>query len=34
MDEFTLEPPNGFEPGTPGLGIRCPNHYNNWKDVC
>ena len=20
----------GFEPSTPGLGIQCPNHYDNW----
>ena len=24
--ESTLEPPNSFEPGTPGLGIQRPNH--------
>ena len=23
--ESTLEPPSGFEFGTPGLGIQCPN---------
>ena len=23
--ESTLEPPSGFEHGTPGLGIQCPN---------
>ena len=31
MDEFTLEPPNGREPKTHGLGIQHPNHYNNHK---
>ena len=25
--ESTLEPPSGFEHGTPGLGIQCLNHY-------
>ena len=24
--ESTLEPPSGFEHGTPGLGIQCLNH--------
>ena len=24
--ESTLEPPSGFEHGTPGLGIQRPNH--------
>ena len=24
--ELTLEPPNGSEPGTPGLGIQSLNH--------
>ena len=24
--KFTLEPPSGLEPGTPGLGIQRPNH--------
>ena len=24
--ELTLGPPSGFEHGTPGLGIQCPNH--------
>ena len=24
--ELTLEPPSGFEPGTPGLGIQHLNH--------
>ena len=24
--ELNLEPPDGFEPGTPGLGIQRPNH--------
>ena len=24
--ESTLEPLSGFEHGTPGLGIQCPNH--------
>ena len=24
--ELTLEPPSGFEHGTPGLGIQYPNH--------
>ena len=24
--ELTLEPPSGFEHGTPGLGIQCLNH--------
>ena len=31
---FTLEPPSGFEPGMPGLGIQHSNHYGNWEDVC
>ena len=25
--ESTLEPPSGFEHGTPGLGIQCLNHW-------
>ena len=29
--ELTLEPPSGFEPGAPRLGIQCPNHYVNGK---
>ena len=29
--ELTLEPPSGFEHGTPGLGIQRLNHYNNKK---
>ena len=33
-DEFTLEQPSSFEPGTSGLGIQRPNHYDNWEDVC
>ena len=24
--ESTLEPPNGFEPETPGLAVQRPNH--------
>ena len=32
--DFTLEPPSGFEPGTPGLGNQQPNHYDNWGEVC
>ena len=32
--ELTLEPPSGFEHGTPGLEIQHPNHYDNWEDVC
>ena len=24
--ELTLEPPSGFDPGIPGLGIQFPNH--------
>ena len=24
--ESTMEPPSGIEPGTPGLGIQCPDH--------
>ena len=32
--ELTLEPPSGFEPGAPRLGIQCPNHYVKWEDVC
>ena len=24
--KFTLEPPSGLEPETPGLGIQRPNH--------
>ena len=27
--ESSLEPPSSFEPGTPGLGIQCPNHWDN-----
>ena len=27
--ESSLEPPSTFEPGTPGLGIHCPNHWDN-----
>ena len=32
--ELTLEPPSGFEPETPRLGIQCPNDYDNWEDIC
>ena len=32
--DFTLEPPSGFEPGTPGLGNQHPNHCDNWGEVC
>ena len=31
---FTLEPPSGFEPGTPRLGNQHPNHYGNLEEVC
>ena len=34
QDEFTLELFSSFEPWTLWLGIQCPNHYNNWEDVC
>ena len=39
--ESTLEPPNGFEPWTPGIGVQCPNHWLKniffstiWKTKC
>ena len=32
--ELTFELPNGFELGTPVLGIQHTNHYDNWEDIC
>ena len=29
--ESTLEPPNGFEHETPGLGIQCLKHYASYN---
>ena len=28
------QPPSGYAPKTPGLGIQRPDHYNNWGDIC
>ena len=34
MAESTMEPPNGFEHGAPGLGIQRLNHYAIGNQFC